>query len=108
MNKFICMMLGMMVAGAAVARLPPLSEEAVAKAAQAKAKASWSSKVDAYKLCLSQDKVVARYRQEKNITAPPAEVTPPCTDPGPYVDAGAVTPALAIGAADAAAAPKNK
>lgn len=108
MNKLICMMLGMMVAGAAVAKLPPLTEEAAAKAAQTKVKAGWSSKVDAYKLCLSQDKVVARYRQEKSATAQPAEATPPCTDPGPYVDASVATPPLAIGAVDTTAAPKNK
>lgn len=108
MNKLICMMLGLMATGMAVAKLPPLNEEAAAKAAETKAKAAWTSKVDAYKLCLSQDAVVARYRQEKGASAQPAETTPPCADPGPYV-AAAVAPSVPAGvAADAATAPKNK
>jgi len=108
MNKVICIMLGLMATGAAVAKLPPLNDEAAAKAAETKAKAAWASKVDAYKLCLSQDAVVARYRQEKGASAPPAETTPPCADPGPYVAAGAVAPSVpAAVAADAATAPKK-
>ncbi|MEO8408086.1 MAG: hypothetical protein ABI476_06610 [Oxalobacteraceae bacterium] len=114
MNKLICMMLGLMATGVAVAKLPPLSAEAAATAAETKAQAAWTSKVDAYKLCLSQDKVVARYRQEKNASAQPADATPPCADPGPYVAASAVAPAalsvsagVAGVAADATMAPKK-
>lgn len=108
MNKLICMMLGLMATGMAVAKLPPLNEEAAAKAAETKAKAAWTSKVEAYKLCLSQDAVVARYRQEKGASAPPAETTPPCADPGPYAAASTVTPSVSAGAvADAATAPKK-
>jgi len=108
MNKFICMMLCLMATGMAVAKLPPLSEEAAAKAAEAKAKAAWSSKVDAYTLCQAQDKVVARYRQEKAAGAPAATATPACQDPGPYVAANtAAAPAAASVATDAAAAPKK-
>lgn len=87
MNKLICMMLGLMVTGLAVAKLPPLSADATTTAAEAKAKAAWSSKVAAYKLCLAQDKVVSRYRQEKSASAQPAEALPACSDPGPYVSA---------------------
>lgn len=110
MNKFICMMLCLMATGMAVAKLPPPSEEAAAKAAEAKAKAAWGSKVSAYKLCQAQDKVVARYRQEKGAgtTAPAAIATPACQDPGPYVAANAAAaPAAASVATDAAAAPKK-
>ncbi|MEO8599701.1 MAG: hypothetical protein ABI656_07715 [bacterium] len=98
MNKLICMMLGLMATGLAVAKLPPLSAEAVAKAAEDKAKAAWSSKVSAYKLCLVQDKIAARYRQEISATAQPAEVLPACSDPGPYVavDVAASTVATAM------------
>lgn len=92
MIKLICMMLGLMAAGLALAKLPPLSAEAVAIAAEDKAKAAWSSKVAAYELCLAQDKVVARYRQEKSATAQPAEAVPACSDPGPY--AAASTPVM--------------
>ncbi|WP_025916243.1 hypothetical protein [Herminiimonas sp. CN] len=106
MNKFICMALGLMATGLAVAKLPPLSEEAAAKAAEAKAKTAWASKLDAYKLCLSQDKVVARYRQEKSTSAQPADATPACSDPGPYVAASAVAAGPAA-APDAAATAKK-
>lgn len=109
MNKLMCMMLGLMTTGMAIAKLPPLNEEAAAKAAETKVKAAWTSKVDAYKLCLSQDAVVARYRQEKSASAQPAETTPPCADPGPYVAAASeVAPSVPAGmAADAATAPKK-
>lgn len=108
MNRFICMMLGLMVAGLAAAKLPPLGEEAAAKAAEAKVKTGWSAKVDAYKLCLSQDKVAARYRQEKGAAVQAADATPACQDPGPYVAADAVAAPAGSGVvAGAAAAPKK-
>ncbi|MGV8898845.1 MAG: hypothetical protein ACOH2B_06365 [Burkholderiaceae bacterium] len=103
MNKLICMMLGLMATGLAVAKLPPLSAEAATKAAEDKTKAEWSSKVAAYKLCLAQDKVAAHYRQEKSATAQPGEVLPDCSDPGPYVDV-AVT-AIPVAAAMPAGLP---
>ena len=48
-----------LLAGAALAKLPPLSDEAKAKAAEAAAKAAWTDKVGAYQLCQSMDKVAA-------------------------------------------------
>jgi hypothetical protein len=76
------------VAGVASAKLPPLSDEAKAKAAEAAAKAAHTGKVDTYKLCLSMDKVAARYladaKKAGKDTKPPA-ATPPCSDPGPFV-----------------------
>lgn len=112
MNKLMCTMLGLMAAGLAFAKLPPPSEEAAAKAAEAKAKAGWVAKVDAYNLCLSQDKVAARYRQDKGAAAQPAVATPPCQDPGPYVAvASSVATSApaggAVGAADTASVPKK-
>ncbi|NMM27737.1 MAG: hypothetical protein HHJ12_10725 [Glaciimonas sp.] len=109
----ICMMLGLMATGLAVAKLPPISGEAAAKAVEVKAKDAWASKVSVYKLCLSQDKVVARYRQEKSATAQPADATPSCLDPGPYVVASPVAASVVTApvglavATDAAAAPKK-
>lgn len=109
-------MLGLMATGLAVAKLPPLSAEAVAKAAEDKAKAAWSSKVAAYELCMAQDEVVARYRLEKNASAQPAEELPACSDPGPYVAANSVAesasampaaPAGLPGATDSAATVKK-
>jgi hypothetical protein len=80
-------------AGPAFARIPPPTEAAKAAADEAKAKSSWSDKVAAYKLCLVQDRVAARYRQSvaaqgkqaSTQALPQALPTPPCTDPGPYV-----------------------
>jgi hypothetical protein len=74
----------LLVAPLAHAKLPPLSPDAQAKADEAKAKAAWTDKVAAYKLCQSMDKVAASYRASAK-EAKPAQPTPPCTDPGPYV-----------------------
>jgi hypothetical protein len=72
----------------ALAKLPAPSDEAKAKAAEAAAKTAWTAKVDAYKLCQSQDKVAASYYQSAKAAGKetkPATATPPCTDPGPFV-----------------------
>ena len=81
--------------GAALAKLPPLADDAKAKAAEAANKAAWADKVGAYQLCQSMDRVAATYRARaagagKAASAP--EQTPSCADPGPYA-ALQVTPA---------------
>jgi hypothetical protein len=72
--------------GAAVAKLPPLSDEAKAKADETKAKAAWTDKVNAYKLCQVQDKVVAGYlagaKKAGKDVKPVA--TAACVEPGPF------------------------
>lgn len=78
---------GVFAATAALAKLPPPSDDAKAKAAEAAAKAAWSGKVDAYKLCKSMDAVAAAYREQarkagKEVKA--AAPTPPCADPGAF------------------------
>ena len=83
----LLMTLGL-AAGAALAKLPPLSDEAKAKAEEAKAKTAHTAKVDAYKLCLSMDKVAADYRARAKAAGKevrPATETPACADPGPFV-----------------------
>ena len=75
------------LAAPAFAKLPPPSDEAKAKAAEAAAKSAWSDKVAAYKLCQSMDRVADAYREKakaagKEASAPAA--TPACVDPGPY------------------------
>lgn len=74
-----------------MAKLPAVSDEAKAKAAEASAKTAWSGKMDGYQLCKSQDKVVAHYKKSK------PGVTSSCIDPGPFiytpVNAAGVTPA---------------
>ena len=57
-------------AGTVWAKLPPPSDEAKAKAADAKAKADDAAKKDAVQLGKSQDKAVANYRKTKGIKAP--------------------------------------
>jgi len=75
-----------LVGGSAVAKLPPLSAEAKAKAAEDAAKAAWSGKVDSYKLCQAQDQVAATYLQKAQAAGKSLQPvsTPPCADPGPF------------------------
>ena len=99
MNKLILLTLASLMAAAALAKLPAQSDEAKAKAAEAAAKTAWAAKVDGYKLCKAQDKVVAQYNKSAKPSvkaAKPAAST--CVDPGPFV----YTP---IAAAAPAAAP---
>jgi hypothetical protein len=91
------LMLAFLSAGSAYAKLPPPSEEAKAKADEAKAKTEYGDKVGAYKLCLSQNRVAENYLKAKG-QKPQLAV---CQDPGPF---GAAPPA----AAPAAATPEKK
>ncbi|WP_332775180.1 hypothetical protein [Polaromonas sp.] len=89
-----------------LAKLPPLSDEAKAKAAEAAAKAAWSGKVDAYLLCKSQDKAAASYYKTAKAAGKetkPAKETPACADPGAFVytPPGAAKPAEAAAGAPA-------
>ena len=97
------------------AKLPPPSDEAKAKAAEAAAKTAHNGKVDAYQLCKSMDKVAADYhaaaKKAGTETKPPV-ATPACADPGPFVHtpaapAPAPVTAAAAPAPAAAAAPKK-
>jgi hypothetical protein len=96
---------------AALAKLPPPSEEAKAKAAEAAAKTEWSNKVAAYQLCKSMDKVAAEYFAESKQAGKdvkPAAATPPCADPGPFVaEAKPLEAAGAHSPAATAATPPN-
>ena len=56
MKIVIVAALAAVLAPVALAKLPPLSDEAKAKAAEAAAKTAWSGKVDAYQLCRAQDR----------------------------------------------------
>jgi hypothetical protein len=93
---------------AALAKLPAPSDEAKAKAAEAAAKSAWSGKVDAYKLCLSMERVAGVYQTSlkqggKEAKAPAP--TPACTDPGPFVATPPAAPAGPVAAAAPAAPP---
>ena len=79
----------------ALAKLPVLSSEAKAKSDEAAAKIALSTKVDAYQLCQSQDKVAAGFyktAQAAGKEAKPPEATPPCSDPGAFAHMGPQSP----------------
>lgn len=107
MMRKLSFCLALMVAGAAYAKLPPPSDEAKAKAAEAKAKAVWSDKVAAYKLCKAQDAVATRYRKEHN-KPPMGAAAAKCEDPGPFAYSPPVPPSIMPGgAATSPALPAN-
>ena len=84
--------------------VPPQTDEAKAKAAEAAAKTAHGNKVEAFKLCKSMDKAAAHYFKtsaaaKKDVK--PAVATPACADPGAFV---AAAPSAAAPTAAAAAA----
>jgi hypothetical protein len=104
MKSVIVFLAGTALTMAAVAKLPAPSDEAKAKAAEAAAKTAHAGKVDAYKLCKSQDKVAAHYQKGSKTASKDkkdAVATPACADPGAFV----YVPAAAASAPAAAAAP---
>lgn len=105
-----------MLGSVAFAKLPApvLSDEAKAKAAEAKAKTAWTGKVDAFQLCKSQDKVVAHYKKvpvpKAAVPAKGAASAPPgaCVDPGPFVYVPEAPAAAPAAPAASAAEPAKK
>ena len=102
------------LASAAVAKLPPPSDEAKAKAAETAAKTAHGNKVAEFQLCKNMDQLaVVYYANAKKAGKPAAtaEKTAPCADPGAFVyvppvpaaAGGAATPATAVAAAPMAA-----
>lgn len=114
MKKHLLVMSALAISFGAAAKLPALSEEAKAKAAEAAAKTAHGNKVADYQLCKSREKTAAHYykTQGKGKAAPTA--TPACVDPGAYKPAEPATaaapaaPAPAPAAAKPAAAPAKK
>ena len=99
-----------LAATAALAKLPPLSDDAKAKAAEAAAKTAHGNKVADFQLCKSMDKVASRYQATmkaagKEVKA--AAETPPCVEPAPFV-ASPPASAAAAAVAPAASAPAKK
>ena len=92
MNQLFKPLTAILILGAAsmaLAKLPALSDEVKAKAAEAAAKTAWTGKVDGYQLCKSQDKVAASYYKSAKAagkeTKAPAVALPACADPGAFV-----------------------
>lgn len=97
MKKVVPALLLACLSGAALAKLPALSDEAKAKAAEAAAKTAWTGKVDTYQLCKSQDQVAAKYYKGASVTGKatkPATSTPQCADPGAFVYTAAAPAAV--------------
>ncbi len=85
-------------AAAVLAKLPPPSDEAKAKAAEAAAKTAHGDKLATFQLCNAQNRVALQYQANAAKAGKPplaaapgasAPVIPPCTDPGPFVYAAA-------------------
>ena len=106
MNKqflFAGMLATLLAALPAIAKLPPPSDEAKAKAAEAAAKTAHGNKVAEFQLCKSMDKVAADYHakaKKEGKAAAPADKTAPCVDPGAFVYVP--PPPVVAGAAPAA------
>ena len=107
MNKALFALILAAVSATAFAKLPPLNDEAKAKAEEAKAKTAHTGKVDAYLLCKSQDKVTAHVQKTNKAKAGKPETTAPCADPGKFVytPPEAAAPVAAASAPAVAAAP---
>jgi len=107
MKKTVLLISVLAVCGAVQAKLPPPSDEAKAKAAEAAAKTAHSNKVADYQLCKSREKTAAHYYKTTGKgKAASKTVTPACEDPGAYKPAD---PAAApVAAAAPAAKPAGK
>jgi hypothetical protein len=115
MMKSVCAAATLLMLGSvAFAKLPAPSDEAKAKAAEAKAKTAWTGKLEAFQLCKSQDKVVAHYKKvpvpkeakpAKGAASAPAGA---CVDPGPFVYVPEVPAASSAAPAASAAEPAKK
>ena len=103
-----------LAAGTVCAKLPAPSDEAKAKADEARAKTAHGDKLAAFQLCRSMDKLAGNYaaarKAGKPASAPTA--TPACADPGAFVyvpQVAASAPAApAASAAVVSAAPAKK
>jgi hypothetical protein len=96
MKRIAMICTALLVAGGAWAKLPPLSDEAKAKAAEAAAKSAHTGKVAAFQLCTSMNRTAERYfadAKKANKEVKPATPTPDCVDPGPFAAAPAAPPA---------------
>ena len=101
MNKFLIALALLGACSVSFAKLPPLSDEAKAKAEETKAKAAHTAKADAYDLCRAQDRVAAHVNKHNKAKAGKPVTTAPCADPGKFV----YTPAPVVATTAAAPAP---
>jgi hypothetical protein len=112
MKRIALLTLAALCGGMAQAKLPPLSDEAKAKAAEAAARTAHGNKVADFQLCKSMNKTAAHYYEQAkkaNKDVKPPTATPDCADPGAFVypppAAGTAAAAPAVAPAAPAAAP---
>jgi hypothetical protein len=104
---------GLLLAGAAAAKIPApvLDDAGKLKAAEAAAKTAHGNKVANYQLCKSMDKVAAAYHaqaKKDGKAVKPADKAEVCADPGPFVFTPPAAAPAAAPAPTAAAAPAPK
>jgi hypothetical protein len=107
-SKFALILALTVASAGAWAKLPPLSEEAQAKAAEAKAAAAEKAKAENELLGKAQDRVAEKYIKEqkaKGITVKPTPIPPPAP-PAAAAPAPAVAPVAAAPAPVPAAVKK--
>ena len=104
MKKYLLVLSALSISLGAAAKLPPLSDEAKAKAAEAAAKTAHGNKVADFQLCKSREKVAAHYYKTQGKGKPAPTATPACVDPGAYKPAEPTTASAAPAAAPAAPA----
>ena len=100
------LLVSMLISLPTIAKLPPLTDEAKAKAAEATSKAAWSTKVAGFQLCNAINRTAAHYHatvQKAGGQVPAPIDTAACVDAGPFVpppleSAGAHSPAATAGA----------
>lgn len=93
---------GGVLAPLALAKLPPLTDDAKAKAAEAAAKTAHGNKVADFQLCKSMDKVATKYfsvMKTAGKEVKPAIELPPCADPGLFAATAPAAPAAPAAAA---------
>ena len=102
MNRWMLTAAALAVSATVAAKLPPPDEAAKAKAAETAAKTAWQGKVDAFKLCQAQDRVVARYKASPQAAkasaqpAPAAVSTAPPASTAATASQGGSTPVAAV------------
>lgn len=109
-SPLCAMIISTCIAAPALAKLPPPSDEAKAKAAEAAAKSAWTDKVGGYQLCQAMNRTAEQYRAAQKAAgkdAPPAVDTPACADPGPFVAAKPLEAAGAHSPATMATSPPS-
>ena len=106
--RLVAALVTAMFAASVFAKLPPPTDDAKAKAAEAAAKTAWTDKVGLYQLCLAMDRTAEAYRKSTKAAGkavPVPVATPACANPGSYVSPVAAVPAKPLEASGAHSPP---